>query len=117
MLSAAAANSSSACRRSAAACVHKPLNLTTRVGIRLPRSIARLQARRPAVVVAAAAADAASLQLATAKLPEGVNKEVFCQQLYQFAATLTTNGRNLPFALPLKTDRIPDGFQVICRRE
>lgn len=33
-------------------------------------------------------------------------------QLYQWASTLTTNGRNLPLALPLKTDVLPDGFSV-----
>jgi hypothetical protein len=32
--------------------------------------------------------------------------------MYQWAATLTQNGANLPFALPLKADKVPSGFQV-----
>jgi hypothetical protein len=123
------------------------------------------------VVVAAVGAGGASLQLATARLPSGVNREVFAQQMwvpldscalacapsrelrqlppaglkqqtwppaavscsfrapfqplpahpppptcrYQWAATLTTNGRNMPFALPLRTDSRPDGFQASRR--
>jgi len=30
--------------------------------------------------------------------------------MYQWAAGLTTNGRNMPFALPQKVDRTPTGF-------
>lgn len=33
-------------------------------------------------------------------------------QLFQWASTLTTNGRNLPFALPQRVDRLENGFQV-----
>lgn len=61
---------------------------------------------------AAARRRPATLQLATAKLPSGVDKAAFAQHLYQWAATLTTNGVNLPFALPLKADPRSDGFQV-----
>eukprot|EP00192_Tetraselmis_astigmatica_P020552 CAMPEP_0117668586 /NCGR_PEP_ID=MMETSP0804-20121206/11636_1 /TAXON_ID=1074897 /ORGANISM="Tetraselmis astigmatica, Strain CCMP880" /LENGTH=185 /DNA_ID=CAMNT_0005476503 /DNA_START=84 /DNA_END=641 /DNA_ORIENTATION=+ len=52
------------------------------------------------------------LQLATAKLPGAVNKEDFVSNMYQWAATLTTSGQNMPFVLPLKTDRVDAGFQI-----
>lgn len=31
---------------------------------------------------------------------------------YQWAATLTTSGQNLPFVLPMKTDKVEDGFMI-----
>lgn len=70
------------------------------------------QAARASRVVVAAAAGAPHLQLATAKLPTDTNVDAFVEQLYQWAATLTTNGRNLPFALPLRCDKLGSGFQV-----
>ncbi len=60
----------------------------------------------------AAAPGAAHLQLATARLPSDVDREAFCSSMFQWASTLIQNGRNLPFALPLKCDKLPDGFQV-----
>lgn len=51
-------------------------------------------------------------QLATAKLPKGVDTQTFGDVLYQWAAGLTTNGRNMPFALPQKVDRTPSGFKL-----
>lgn len=73
----------------------------------------RCSARRAAVVVAAGAAAAAPhVQLATARLPADVDVATFNRHLYQWAATLTTNGRNLPFSLPLKADPRDNGFQV-----
>lgn len=60
----------------------------------------------------AAAPGAAHLQLATARLPADVDREAFCASMFQWASTLIQNGRNLPFALPLKCDKLPDGFQV-----
>ena len=86
-----------------------------RAPLPLPRAARKAGAislpRRAAVVVAAAAA-APHVQLATAALPADVDVPAFNRHLYQWAATLTTNGRNLPFALPLKADARPDGFQV-----
>jgi hypothetical protein len=38
--------------------------------------------------------------------------QVFAGKMYQWAATLTQHGRNLPFALPLRTDVLDDGFKV-----
>lgn len=64
----------------------------------------------------AAAPGAAHLQLATARLPADVNREAFCASMFQWASTLIQNGRNLPFALPLKCDKLADGFQVGGRR-
>lgn len=53
------------------------------------------------------------LQLATAKLPTSSDSTIFAAALYQWAATLTTNGRNLPFALPLKVDKVnADSFSI-----
>lgn len=37
---------------------------------------------------------------------------MFAKQMYQWAATLTQNGANLPFVSPLKADKLPNGFQV-----
>ena len=36
----------------------------------------------------------------------------FISKLYQWASSLTSNGRNMPLALPLRTDRSKDGFVV-----
>ncbi|KAI7839864.1 hypothetical protein COHA_006402 [Chlorella ohadii] len=85
----------------------------------------RCSPRRAAVVVASAApgSSAAALQpsaphvqLATARLPADVDVATFNRHLYQWAATLTTNGRNLPFSLPLKADPRDDGFQISLLR-
>jgi len=69
--------------------------------------------RRVTLAVAAAAgrteADA-HLQLATAKIPKTVDVDAFLGHLYQWAASLTSNGRNLPLALPLRADKTDDGF-------
>ncbi|KAI8472816.1 MAG: hypothetical protein J3K34DRAFT_502386 [Monoraphidium minutum] len=73
-------------------------------------------ARRAAVARAAATAfteDMPHIQLATAKLPSAANEAAFKTALYQHVATLTQNGANLPFVLPLRVDRLEDGgFQV-----
>lgn len=50
------------------------------------------------------------LQLATAKIPGDVDVDGFISKLYQWASSLTSNGRNMPLALPLRTDRSGDGF-------
>ena len=52
------------------------------------------------------------LQLATARLPRGLNVLGFTDSLYQWAATLTSSGRNMPFALPIRADKLKNGFQV-----
>jgi hypothetical protein len=33
-------------------------------------------------------------------------------KMYQWAATLTSNGRNMPLALPLRTDQTDNGVLV-----
>ena len=53
-----------------------------------------------------------SVQLGTAKIPKGVDEVVFADSLYQWAATLTVSGQNLPFALPQKVDRTDSGFTI-----
>ena len=58
----------------------------------------RRRAQRAAaavVVVAAAAASTPHLQLATAKLPADVDSATFTEAIYQWAATLTSSGRNM----------------------
>ena len=36
----------------------------------------------------------------------------FKMKMYQWAATLTSSGRNMPLALPLRTDQTDDGVLV-----
>ena len=36
----------------------------------------------------------------------------FVDSLYQWAATLTSSGQNMPFALPIKADKLDKGFQA-----
>ena len=36
----------------------------------------------------------------------------FLTKMYQWAATLTSSGRNMPLALPLRTDRTDEGIMV-----
>lgn len=69
-------------------------------------------ARQRVTVRCEARADVPHLQLATAKIPADVNLDSFAGSLYQWAATLTTNGRNMPFALPLRCDQLPRGFTI-----
>jgi len=38
--------------------------------------------------------------------------DAFLTKMYQWAATLTSSGRNMPLALPLRTDRTDDGIMV-----
>jgi hypothetical protein len=54
-------------------------------------------------------------QLATAQLPAGTDVGVFSGSLYQWAAALTQQGSNLPFALSQRVDRLPAGFSVRAR--
>jgi hypothetical protein len=68
------------------------------------------------VQVLAMSPDAPSLQLATAKLPSAANVDTFSSNIYQWAATLTTNSRNMPFALPIRTDPSKNGFSLSLLR-
>ncbi|GBF94708.1 hypothetical protein Rsub_07591 [Raphidocelis subcapitata] len=54
-------------------------------------------------------ADSPHIQLATAKIPAAADEGAFMTSIYQHVATLNQNGRNLPFVLPLKVDRLGDG--------
>ena len=45
-------------------------------------------------------------------LRRGLDVSGFLNSLYQWAATLTSSGQNMPFALPIKTDKVDQGFQV-----
>jgi hypothetical protein len=42
----------------------------------------------------------------------GVDVSQFASSMYNFASTITSSGRNMPFILPLKTDKLDTGFQV-----
>ena len=60
------------------------------------------------VVSAALAAPrdpSSSLQLATAKLPAMADKALFARTLFNWSASITQNGRNMPLSLPLRVDR------------
>jgi hypothetical protein len=43
-----------------------------------------------------------------------VDVDVFSDKLYQWAATVTSSGRNMPLALPMRVNRSPQGrgFEV-----
>lgn len=45
-------------------------------------------------------------------LNRGLDVTGFLNSLYQWAATLTSSGQNMPFALPIKADKVDQGFQV-----
>ena len=40
------------------------------------------------------------------------NQEVFVASMFQWANTLTTSGQNMPLALPLRVDPLPNGFSL-----
>ena len=42
----------------------------------------------------------------------GVDVPTFASKMYQWASTLTYQGRNMPFALPFRTDPLETGFVV-----
>lgn len=50
--------------------------------------------------------------MGTAKLPAAVDEGAMCDALYQWAASLTSNGANLPFALAQSAERTSDGFEL-----
>ncbi|KAK9815433.1 hypothetical protein WJX72_003642 [[Myrmecia] bisecta] len=52
----------------------------------------------------------------TAKLPQNVDVDTFTGVLFQWANTLTTSGQNMPFALPIRTDKTGNGFQMSLLR-
>lgn len=52
-----------------------------------------------------------TFQLGTARLPANIDEEIVKDALYQWASTLTTDA-NLPFALPQRVDRTPEGFDM-----
>lgn len=41
-----------------------------------------------------------------------VDVGTFLSKLYQWAGSLTSSGRNMPLALPLRTDKSANGFVV-----
>mmetsp|Transcript_18564 Transcript_18564/g.47564 ORF Transcript_18564/g.47564 Transcript_18564/m.47564 type:complete len:190 (+) Transcript_18564:148-717(+) len=78
---------------------------------RAPRG-APAAAKRAHVLAMASRASEPHLQLATAKIPSAVDTQEFQSGMYQWAATLTTSGQNMPFVLPMKTDKLEDGFVI-----
>eukprot|EP00208_Stichococcus_sp_RCC1054_P006684 CAMPEP_0206139402 /NCGR_PEP_ID=MMETSP1473-20131121/5850_1 /ASSEMBLY_ACC=CAM_ASM_001109 /TAXON_ID=1461547 /ORGANISM="Stichococcus sp, Strain RCC1054" /LENGTH=203 /DNA_ID=CAMNT_0053533179 /DNA_START=153 /DNA_END=764 /DNA_ORIENTATION=+ len=89
----------------------------TPVSARTAKGVRGYCARRPTQLAAAASAGGASLddstlQLGTAKLPADVDVVTFTGKLYQWANALTTNGQNLPLALPLRIDVVKGGFKM-----
>jgi len=45
-------------------------------------------------------------------LCSGVDIPTFASKMYQWASTLTYQGRNMPFCLPFRTDPLDTGFVV-----
>lgn len=45
-----------------------------------------------------------------------VNTEAFADGMYQWAATLTVSGQNMPFTMPLQTDKTDGGFDIAFLR-
>lgn len=73
-------------------------------------------ARRLAVRAADGKTEADThLQLATALLPKDVDANAFIDRLYQWCATVTSSGNNMPLALPLRVTRTGEGFEVPTR--
>lgn len=92
------------------ATVEKPARLLSKPVTRASRASTRINA---------AAADVESqehLQLATARLPKDIDVNGFLENMYQWATTLTSSGSNLPFALPIRTDKMDKGFQMSLLR-
>ncbi|CAK0739242.1 hypothetical protein CVIRNUC_001149 [Coccomyxa viridis] len=80
---------------------------------------ARRTSSRTVQINAASAAyskDTPHLQLATAKLQSAVDIPTFASKMYQWASTLTYQGRNMPFALPFRTDPLDTGFVLSLLR-
>ena len=46
------------------------------------------------------------------ELCSAVDIPTFASKMYQWASTLTYQGRNMPFALPFRTDPLDTGFVV-----
>ena len=53
-----------------------------------------------------------SLQLATARLPAKADRALFAKTLFNWSASITQSGRNMPLSLPLRVDRGGDGETV-----
>jgi len=43
---------------------------------------------------------------------QGIDLKTFQSRIYGWASTITSSGQNMPFALPLRTRQITDGFEV-----
>ena len=41
-----------------------------------------------------------------------IDEAKFADKMYQWAATLTSSGQNMPFSLPLRIKKLPGGFEV-----
>ena len=46
-------------------------------------------------------------------LCRGVDTDMFGSRLYQWASTLTYASKNMPFALPFRTNPLQTGFEVL----
>ena len=83
----------------------------TRVALPLVISMSRTKAVR----LRASAAVHSPVRAASRQWPafvRNVETDKFMTKMYQWAATLTSNGRNMPLALPLRTDQTDDGVLV-----
>mmetsp|Transcript_9054 Transcript_9054/g.16332 ORF Transcript_9054/g.16332 Transcript_9054/m.16332 type:complete len:188 (-) Transcript_9054:102-665(-) len=93
-----------------------PTARPTRVAVRKDRAIRgrglATCSRQSTVMAMASRSAEPHLQLATAKIPQNVDTADFQSGMYQWASTLTISGQNMPFVLPMKTDKLDDGFMI-----
>lgn len=74
--------------------------------LRTRRSNNNNNSARLRVFSAASSRDpSSSLQLATARLPAKADRALFARTLFNWSASITQNGRNMPLSLPLRVDR------------
>ena len=50
--------------------------------------------------------------LMTLILRRSINIDTFKKRMYDWASSMTSSGRNMPFSLPLRTRQTAEGFDV-----
>jgi hypothetical protein len=77
--------------------------------LRTRRSNNNNNARLRVLSAASSRDPSSSLQLATARLPAKADRALFARTLFNWSASITQNGRNMPLSLPLHVDRAGAG--------
>ena len=52
----------------------------------------------------------------TSPILRSVNIDTFKKRMYDWASSMTSSGRNMPFSLPLRTRQTAEGFEVLLLR-